>query len=31
MVLMPEPLDKAITPSKADINVFLTPIRTTNK
>ena len=25
MVLMPEPLDKAITSSKADINVFLTP------
>ena len=25
MVLMPEPLDIAITSSKADINVFLTP------
>ena len=25
MVLMPEPLDKAITTTKADINVFLTP------
>ena len=25
MVLMPEPLDKAITSTKADINVFLTP------
>ena len=25
MVLMPEPLDNAITSSKADINVFLTP------
>ena len=25
MVLMPEPIDKAITSSKADINVFLTP------
>ena len=25
MVLMPEPLDKAITSSNADINVFLTP------
>jgi len=25
MVLMPEPLDKAITSSKADINIFLTP------
>ena len=25
MVLMPEPLDKAISASKADVNVFLTP------